>query len=178
VRNRHNSRGLLQSATGGLILRNVSAGDASSISEIYNHYVSHTTITFEETPVVSDEMRERIIDITRSYPWLVCEEDGNVIGYSYATKWRERAAYRFTVEATVYLHPSSVGKGRGSALLSMLLAELRKRQVHSVIGGIALPNAASVALFEKFGFHQAAHFKEAGYKFGRWIDVGNWELLL
>jgi L-amino acid N-acyltransferase YncA len=160
------------------MLRPASPDDAPDLCEIYNHYVLETPITFEEVSVSPEVMRQRILEITKAYPWFVCEEDGKVIGYSYASKWRERPAYRFTVEATVYLHPSAVGKGRGSALLSMLLAELRKREVHSVIGGIALPNAASVALFEKFGFRQAAHFREAGYKLGQWIDVGNWQLLL
>jgi len=160
------------------MLRNVRPDDALAISEIYNHYVLKTPITFEEVAVAPDEMRRRILAATQNYPWLVCEEDGRLLGYSYAGKWRERPAYRFTVEATVYLHPSSVGKGRGSALLDALLTELRSREVHSVIGGIALPNEASVALFQKFGFRQVAQFKEAGYKFGQWIDVGNWQLLL
>lgn len=160
------------------MLRKVRPDDASSISEIYNHYVSQTPITFEEVPIAAEEMRRRMLEVTQTFPWLVCEEEGKLLGYSYATKWRERPAYRFTVEATVYLHPTSVGKGRGSALLDALLNELRKREVHCVIGGIALPNEASVALFEKFGFRQSAFFKEAGYKFGRWIDVGNWQLLL
>jgi L-amino acid N-acyltransferase YncA len=163
---------------GAAFLRAVRPEDASAISEIYNHYVLRTQITFEEASVAPEEMRRRILQVTQTLPWLVCEEDGRLIGYSYATRWRERPAYRFTVEATVYLEPASVGKGRGSALLGALLTELRKREVHCVIGGIALPNEASVALFEKFGFRQVAHFKEVGYKFGRWIDVGNWEVLL
>lgn len=160
------------------MLRDVRRDDAPLISEIYNHYVSQTQITFEEAPITVEEMRRRILKVTQTFPWLVCEEDGKLLGYSYATKWRERPAYRFTAEATVYLHPSAVGKRRGSALLNALLTELRTREVHCVIGGIALPNEASVALFEKFGFRKVAHFKEAGYKFGRWIDVGNWQLLL
>ncbi len=160
------------------MLRSVRIDDSSSICGIYNHYVLETPITFEEAPVASKEMQQRILAVTRTLPWLVCEEEGRLIGYSYAAKWKERSAYRFTVEATVYLHPSAVGKGRGSALLDALLNELRAREVHCVIGGIALPNNASIALFEKFGFRQVAHFKEVGNKFGRWIDVGNWQLLL
>jgi len=109
---------------------------------------------------------------------LVCEEDSKLHGYAYGRNWRERAAYRFTVEATVYLQPSATGKGRGSTLLDALLTELRKREFHSVIGGIALPNEANVALFRKFGFRQVAHFKEAGHKFAYWIDVYYWQLML
>jgi phosphinothricin acetyltransferase len=78
----------------------------------------------------------------------------------------------------VYLHPASVGKGIGSRLYDALLTELRGRQIHTVIGGIALPNKASVALHERFGFEKIAHFKEVGRKFGEWIDVGYWQLIL
>ena len=160
------------------MLRPVHTDDAPAISEIYNYYVLHTPITFEEDPIAPEAMRQKILETIKTYPWLVCEEDGKLLGYSYGRKWRERAAYRFTVEATVYLHPSATGKGRGSALLAALLTELRRREAHTVIGGIALPNEASVALFEKFGFRQVAHFMEAGYKFGSWIDASNWQLLL
>ena len=90
----------------------------------------------------------------------------------------ERAsAYRHSVEATVYMRPGSVGKGKGSELLAALLAELRTREIHCVMGGVALPNPASVALLEKFGLRQVAHFREVGYKFGAWIDVGYWQLV-
>lgn len=78
----------------------------------------------------------------------------------------------------MYLHPDAVGKGKGSALLDALLSEVRSRKFHCVIGGISLPNEASVALLLKFGFRQVAHFKETGFKFGRWIDVGYWQLML
>jgi phosphinothricin acetyltransferase len=118
------------------------------------------------------------VDTIRSYPWLVCEEGGKLLGYCYGHKWRERAAYRHSVELSVYLDPSATGKGTGSALLGALLADLRTRHAHCVIGGVSLPNEASVALLEKFGFRPAAHFKEVGNKFDRWIDVGYWQLLL
>jgi phosphinothricin acetyltransferase len=160
------------------MLRPVRLDDASSICDIYNHYIQHTPITFEEVPLAPDEIRQRILETTRTYPWFVWEEDGRLLGYSYARKWRERAAYRHSAEATVYLHPSSVGKGIGSILLDALLSELRSRRFHCVIGGVALPNPASIALLEKFGLCQVAHFREVGYKFGQWIDVGYWQLLL
>jgi L-amino acid N-acyltransferase YncA len=99
------------------MLRPARPDNAPSICAIYNHYVLSTHITFEENPVAPEEMRERILSFTRTLPWLVWEQDANLIGYAYAGKWRERSAYRFTVEATVYLHPSSTGKGIGSALL-------------------------------------------------------------
>ena len=123
-------------------------------------------------------MRQRILEAAAGYPWFVCEEDGKLLGYCYGRKWRERAAYRHSVEVSTYLDASAVGKGRGSALLDAILVELRRRGFHSVIGGVSLPNDASVALLEKFGFRPVAHFKEVGYKFGQWIDVGYWQLLL
>jgi phosphinothricin acetyltransferase len=161
-----------------ITLRNVHPDDAPAICEIYNHYILESPATFEEIPIAPDEMRQRILETTRAFPWFVCEEDGRLLGYSHARKWRERAAYRHSAEASVYLRPTAVGKGRGSALLEALLTELRARQIHCVIGGIALPNEASVALLEKFSFRQVAHFKETGYKFGNWIDVGYWQLML
>ena len=160
------------------MIRPVHPNDAPSIADIYNQYILSSPATFEEEALAPDEMRQRIVDTTRTYPWFVCEEEGKLLGYSYARQWRERAAYRHSVEVTVYLHPSDVGKGRGSALFDALLSELRNRRFHSVIGGVALPNPASIALLEKFGLRRVAHFKEVGHKFGRWIDVGYWQLAL
>lgn len=160
------------------MLRTVQPDDALAIAEIYNHYILNSPATFEELPVAPGEMRQRIVETAESYPWFVCEEDGKLLGYAYGRRWRERAAYRYSTEAGVYLDPSAVGMGIGSALLDALLTELRARQFHSVIGGVALPNEASVALLLKFGFRQVAHFKETGNKFGRWIDVGYWQLML
>ncbi len=160
------------------MLRPVCLDDAPSLCAIYNHYVAQTHISFEEVAVAEDEMRQRIAKTTETYPWLVCEEDGVVLGYAYGSKWRERPAYRFTVEATVYLDANSTGKGRGSALLDALLTDLRLRGFHTALAVIALPNDPSVALFRKFGFQQAARFTDAGYKFEKWIDVSNWQLIL
>lgn len=160
------------------MLRNVRPDDAPAIADIYNHYILNSPATFEEVPVSQDEMRQRILETIRTYPWLVCEEDGKLLGYCYGRKWRERAAYRHSVEVSTYLDPSAVGKGRGSALLDAILVELRRRGFHCVMGGVSLPNDASVALLQKFGLRQVAHFKEVGYKFGQWIDVGYWQLLL
>ncbi|HEY1803684.1 MAG TPA: GNAT family N-acetyltransferase, partial [Terracidiphilus sp.] len=128
--------------------------------------------------VTLDEMRRRIQETTQAYPWLVCEDDDVVVGYCYAHKWKERSAYRHSVEISIYLDRSTVGQGRGSALLDALLSELRGRKFHCAIGGTLVPNPASIALLEKFGFRPIAHFKEVGYKFNRWIDVGYWQLML
>jgi phosphinothricin acetyltransferase len=160
-------------------LRSASAADAASICAIYNAYVETTTITFEEDTVAEQDMAQRIADVGAArLPWLVLEVDGKVVGYAYATKWRARPAYRYSVESTIYLDRKFAGRGLGRMLYSALLDELRERGLHLVIGGIALPNESSVALHEKLGFRKAAHFTEVGLKFGRWIDVGYWELQL
>ena len=160
------------------MIRKAVAGDAEAICSIYNYYIENTIITFEETPVSSDEMINRINEVTGVYPWLVCEENGTVPGYAYAGRWKSRCAYRYSVESTVYVSNDNTGKGIGSSLYTQLIDEIRKLKLHSVLAGIALPNPASIALHEKFGFKKAAHFKETGYKFNKWIDVGYWELLI
>jgi phosphinothricin acetyltransferase len=133
-------------------------------------------VTFEEAPVSSADFVGRILEVqSASLPWLVAEHDGSVVGYAYASKWKGRAAYRFSVELTIYLDPAHGGAGIGSALYKAIFTILEDHGVHAIIGGIALPNDASVALHEKFGFRKVAHFREVGFKFGRWIDVGYWE---
>jgi phosphinothricin acetyltransferase len=152
--------------------------DAAPVCEIYNHYIRETVVTFEETPLTVAEMAQRIAEIGAQFPWLVLEEGGVVIGYAYASTWKTRSAYRFAVESTIYLAPQSTGRGLGRGLYAVLLAEIRRRGFHSVIGGIALPNHASVSLHEKLGFRRIGAFTEVGWKFDRWVDVGYWELIL
>jgi phosphinothricin acetyltransferase len=159
-------------------LREASAADAAAIAAIYNHYVNTTIISMENDPVGTDEMAARIAAIQAAgLPWLVLVEGERVYGYSYASQWRARPGYRHSVESTVYLDPGLRGRGHGLALYRALLARLEGR-FHSVIGGIALPNAASIALHERLGFRQVACFHEVGHKFGAWIDVGYWQLTL
>jgi phosphinothricin acetyltransferase len=160
------------------MIRECTAGDAAAIAEIYNHYVRETVITFEETPVSAAEMAQRIADVAARYPWHVSDDAGAVVGWAYATPWKTRSAYRFSVETTVYVAPAHHGRGVGGALYRALIEDLRGRDVHSAVGGIALPNPASVALHEKLGFRKIAHFAEVGRKLDRWVDVGYWQLIL
>jgi L-amino acid N-acyltransferase YncA len=161
------------------VIRPALASDANALARIYNHYIRTTAITFEETEVAAPEMAARVEELAAaSLPWLVLEQDQQVIGYAYASKWRGRCAYRYSVESTVYLDPAHTGQGHGAILYAALFAALRERGMHVVIGGIALPNPASVALHEKLGMQKVAHFKEVGFKFDRWIDVGYWQLHL
>lgn len=161
------------------MIRPATVGDADSIASIYNHYILNTTVTFEEQAVSAQQMAQRINEVASdALPWLVAERAGQVVGYAYATKWKGRCAYRFSVECTVYLDPTAVRHGFGSTLYETLFPLLRARGMHVVIGGIALPNSASISLHEKFGLVKVAHFREVGYKFGKWIDVGYWQTTL
>ena len=169
----------MRSTADGTTVRAATVADAAVITAIYNHYVTHTTVTFEEEPVTPGEIQRRMESVwSAALPWVVAERDGNVKGYAYATKWKERWGYRFSVEATVYVSPDAAGHGVGSALYGALLPQLQQRDIHAVMGGIALPNDASVALHEKFGMRKVAHFDAVGFKFDRWIDVGYWQRVL
>jgi phosphinothricin acetyltransferase len=160
------------------MIRDVKQTDVQALCEIYNHYVSHTVITFEETPVSEAEMSRRIDAVTSRYPWLVFERDGVVAGYAYVSTWKTRSAFRHSVESTVYVSTDFIGQRIGSQLYEALFSRLHSLDIHSVVGGIALPNPASVKLHETFGFKQVALFNEMGRKFNQWIDLGYWELLL
>lgn len=160
-------------------LRDAQAGDAAALVAIYNHFILNTAISFEETAIDAAAMAQRIADVQDGgLPWIVLADGEQIFGYAYATKWRVRHAYRFSVETSVYLHPERGGGGLGTRLYTELLRRLRDAGVHLAIGGIALPNAASVALHERMGFRKVAHFEEVGFKFGAWRDVGYWQLRL
>jgi len=162
-----------------LIIRNVQENDIPAIVEIYNPYITRTAVSFEEEPVTKPEMRRRIEEVqTYALPWLCAEIDGSLAGYAYATRWRERSAYRFTAESTIYLGDGFLGRGIGVKLFSVLLEQVRAAGMHQVMAVITLPNPASVELHEKLGYVKVAHFSQVGYKFEHWLDVGYWQLAL
>jgi L-amino acid N-acyltransferase YncA len=159
------------------MIRSVSSEDAPQIAAIYSHYVQSTTISFEEKALSGADMASRLAAVEAAgLPWLVAERDGQLLGFACASPWKVRHAYRHSVEISIYLQAEQRGAGTGSALYHALFAALRQRRVHAVLACIALPNAHSVALHEKFGMRKVAHFAEVGYKFGRWLDVGYWQL--
>jgi len=158
------------------MIRACQPADAPRICAIYNHYVVHTVVTFEEAPVDEYEMAKRITRVTGRFPWLAFERDGTVVGYAYADSWKDRSAYRHSVETTIYVAADCHRSGVGRPLYQALIDDLRSRGVHCAIGGIALPNDASVRLHEKLGFSKIGQFHEVGWKLGRWVDVGYWEL--
>ncbi len=160
------------------MIRPALPADAAELCAIYNHYVANTTVTFEENIVSAEMLRQRITAISATYPWLVMESDGRIAGYAYGTDWKHRSAYRFSAETTIYLRPEVQGRGLGLKLYRELIGRMEQQNLHCLVGGIALPNAASVALHEKLGFRKVGQFRQIGRKFDQWIDVGYWQLLL
>ena len=160
------------------MIRKVRIEDAQQLLDIYNYYVKHTVITFDDIPLTLEAFKKKIESIYTFYPFLVYEENNQILGYAYGSKWRPKPAYKHTVETTIYLRHDSKGKRIGTQLYLKLFELLKKENYHSFIGGLTLPNEVSVKLHEKFGFKQVAHFKEVGYKFGQWLDVGFWQLTI
>lgn len=161
------------------MIRAASPADADALAAIYNYYITDTIVTFEEVSIDGAEMALRLAEVVASgLPWLVAEVDGAVLGYAYASRWKSRIGYRFSVESTIYLDHAAIGRGIGTRLYQALLDVLRQGPTHLVIGGVGLPNPASVSLHERLGFVKVAQFKEVGTKFGNWIDVGYWQLRL
>ncbi len=158
------------------MIRPVTEQDVPSLCAIYNHYIDNTVVSFEEVPITEAELSTRINKaLGNGFPWLVAEEGGVVLGYAYAGYWQERSAYRYCALVSVYLAPDYLGRGWGTQLYAALFGALRATPIRKVIGGIALPNAASVALHEKMGMRQVALYREVGFKFRGWIDVGYWQ---
>lgn len=161
-----------------MIIRSCNTKDAESVCDIYNHYIETSVATFEEDCLQAIDMEQRIKANFDNYPWLVCEDQDQIVGYAYASLWKQRSAYKNSVESTVYIKQGFHGKGYGSVLYQSLLDELKLTDLHTVVAGITLPNEASVLLHERLGFEKSAHFKQVGRKFDQWLDVGYWQLML
>ena len=161
------------------MIRPVTKADAAQICAIYNHYIETSVISFELTPVSIEQMVLRIEQIDAlGLPWLVATDGEQLLGYAYATTWKARIAYRFSVEISIYLAQQGTAKGIGTALYQALFEALEALEIHAVVACIALPNAHSVALHEKFGMRKVGHFEKVGQKFDKWLDVGYWQLNL
>lgn len=158
-----------------LVIRDAEIADAARLAEVYNHYIRNTIITFEADELSAAEFAQRLKAHPANLPWLVIEERGRVVGYCYAGPWKQRSAYANSVETSIYLDQAVCSRGIGKRAYSSLLSKIG--DYHAIMGGIALPNDASVALHEALGFRKVAHFREIGNKFERWIDVGYWQLL-
>ena len=158
-------------------IRAATAADAAAIAAVYRPYVTDSAISFESEPPRAGEMAGRMAAEPRM-PWLVAERAGAVVGYAYASAHRERAAYRWAADVSVYLAETERGRGTGRSLYARLFAALRALGYVAAYAGIALPNPASVGLHESMGFRPVGVYRQVGYKFGRWHDVGWWQLAL
>ncbi len=167
-----------------MLLRLATTADLPAIADIYNHYVLHCTCTYQTEP---DTLADRAAWFAEhppdKYPVIVAELDGSsgaarVIGWGSLSKFRPRAAYAPTAEPSVYVHHDFLGQGLGRMLLVELIERARAAGFHSLIGGASADRAASIALQERLGFVRVAHLKEVGYKFGRWLDVVYFQLML
>lgn len=156
-------------------VRPVSVADAGRIAAIYAPVVIGTAVSFEIDPPGPDEMARRIGKVTSGYPWLVAEADGDVIGYAFAGQYRQRPAYRWAIETTIYIDEAHRGKGLGKTLYSALLDEAVGWGFATAFAGIAQPNQASEALHAAVGFEPVGVFRRAGFKLGEWRDVAWWQ---
>ncbi|QOJ14744.1 MAG: N-acetyltransferase family protein [Planctomycetia bacterium] len=161
-----------------MILRDFAAADVPAANAITNHYIRHTQIHFAYEPESDADFEAYWRGGHRRFPWIVAEVDGRVVGYCKCGAWRDRVAYRRTVEAGLYVASDCQRRGIGRALYTELLARLDASDVHTVVAGIALPNEASVRLHEALGFQPVGTFREVGWKFDQWCDVGFWQLML
>jgi L-amino acid N-acyltransferase YncA len=150
--------------------------DAAACAAIYAPYVEGSPISFEETAPSAAELGARIARTLPAHPWLVAEEGGEVVGYAYACPHRERPAYRWSADVSIYLDGQARGRGTGRALYAELFERLRAQGVRMVCAGITLPNPASIGLHEHMGFEQAGFFPRIGWKEGAWRDIGWWTM--
>lgn len=159
-------------------IRAATIADATAIQAIYAPLVEGTAISFEDIPPSVSEMAARIASTLEGYAYLVAERNGVVLGYAYASQHRARAAYRSSVDVTVYVSEEARRQRVGRALYGSLLPNLAERGFHAAFAGIALPNVGSVGLHEAMGFEPLGVYREVGKKFDRWHDVGWWQRLL
>lgn len=154
------------------MIRPVTLDDAPAITDIYNHYIAETTVSFETQPLTAAQMEKRIADLSASNPYYVnVDDNGNVTGYCYVHPWKERAAYSGTMETTIYLKSGEEARGIGTALMKTLIEECRRRGYRILIACVTAENTGSVAFHKKLGFEQVSHFKKVGRKFNRLLDV-------
>lgn len=152
-------------------VRTVTLNDVQELLDIYSYYVLNTTITFEYDTLSINEFTQRIQKITQKYPYLVATLDDEIIGYAYATSYKERAAYDWSVETTVYVKETFQGIGVGKALYTHLEHALKEMNIVNMLACITYPNPKSIEFHTKFGFEQVGHFHKVGYKFNEWRDI-------
>lgn len=159
-------------------IRPALASDASSIIDIYAPYILNSAVSFETEVPSTEKFSERILVNQETYPWLVYESNGRIAGYAYASRHRERTAYQWSVESSVYVNNAFQQKGIATNLYKALFEILKYQGCRNVYAGITLPNEKSVRFHEKMGFHKIADYTNIGYKLSRWNTVSWYQLQL
>jgi len=160
------------------VIRLAAPKDGGQVAAIYAPFVTDTVVSFELTPPDAEEMMRRITGTMEQYPWLVCERAGELLGYANASQHRTRSAYQWSVDTAIYTGPACRRSGLGRALYTSLLGVLTLQGFYNAYAGVTLPNPASVGLHEAMGFEPVGVYRHVGFKMGRWLDVGWWQLSL
>lgn len=159
------------------MIRDALLSDTPAITNIYNYYVEHSYATMQYEKTEPAFFEKKIDSVRREgHFWLVAEIEEEIIGYAYSGKWNPREGYRQTCEVSIYLSPSIIAKGWGTKLYTELFERLKEKNMKVIIAVIGLPNEGSIALHEKFGMKKVAHFPRMGFKLGKWMDVGYWQI--
>ena len=160
------------------IIRPATPEDAGGILDIYAPFILNTTVTFETEVPSAEAFAQRIENVTKNYPWIVCEHEGRIVGYAYTARHRERAAYGLSAELSVYVSPDYPRRGIGKTLCSEIIKISRDIGICTIFSAISVPNEKSVALHRALGFQECGHFVRAGRKFNKWLDLAWFELIL
>ncbi len=160
------------------MIREMVPSDVPEITKLYNHYIVNGTETFETRVLTEEQMLSRAMWIALDNPFYVAPRDRTIAGFCYAHTWKERAAYSGTAETTVYVSPDYLRQGLGTSLMRRLIPDCRQRGYRALVACITADNEASIRLHEKLGFVRVSHFRQVGFKDGRWLDVVDYELLL
>lgn len=160
------------------MIRPVTINDAQELLDIYNYYVLNTTANFDIEALTLETFTNKLNQIIKDYPYIIYEENNEILGYAYGSRFRPRRAYDYVAESTVYVKHTAHGKQIGTKLYLELIRLLKETNLHTVLGVLTIPNDASIRLHEKLGFEQVANLKEVGMKFGKWQNVGIWQLKL
>jgi len=160
------------------MIRQIKASDVPKILPIYNYHVQNTVVTFDIIPLSIEQYTKKVMRISDEFPFLVYIDNTEIVGFAYASNWRQKPAYNHTVESTIYTKNSAQKRQIGTKLYLELLQQLKVKGYKTVIGGISLPNEPSVKFHEKFGYEKVGHFSKVGKKFDKWVDVAFWQLNL
>ncbi|MCL2884459.1 MAG: N-acetyltransferase family protein [Oscillospiraceae bacterium] len=158
-------------ADGAFTIRLAAPADAAGILAVYAPYITGTCITFETEVPSAKAFAERTAAILREYPYYICRIDNKIVGFAYASQHRERAAYRYSADVSVYVEPAHQRQGIGKALYTVLLEAMTEQGIYTAYAGITLPNEKSIGLHKSFGFHDVGVYSHVGYKSGKWLDV-------